>query len=71
MGSGHVRRLGLARRRAAAILEHGHLALLVVLLRDEVGRGLLEDYYREHAQVAADHGTGFVFETPTWRSSSD
>ena len=41
------------------------------LLRDEVGRSLLENYYREHAQVAADHGLGFVFETPTWRSSSD
>lgn len=41
------------------------------LLRDDEGRRLLESYYREHAQVAADHGLGFVFETPTWRSSSD
>ena len=40
------------------------------LLRDEAGRSLLENYYREHAQVAADHGLGFVFETPTWRSST-
>lgn len=41
------------------------------LLRDDDGRRLLENYYREHAQVAAEHGLGFVFETPTWRSNSD
>lgn len=41
------------------------------LLDDETGRGLLEQYYRDHAAVAAEHGTGFVFETPTWRSNAD
>ena len=41
------------------------------LLRQEVGRALLETYYRAHAEVAAKHGTGFVFETPTWRSNHD
>jgi homocysteine S-methyltransferase len=41
------------------------------LLLTENGRSTLEDYYREHVDVAVAHGIGFVFETPTWRASSD
>ena len=41
------------------------------LLTTDDGRTTLEDYYREHVEVAVRHGAGFVFETPTWRASSD
>ena len=41
------------------------------LLTTEDGRTTLDDYYREHVAVAVRHGVGFVFETPTWRASSD
>jgi homocysteine S-methyltransferase len=37
------------------------------LLEDEGGRERLRRYYREHLAIAADAGTGFVLETPTWR----
>ena len=40
------------------------------LLRDEHGRELLEQYFREHLETAAAHGFGVVLETPTWRASS-
>lgn len=35
------------------------------------GREALKTYYRRYAAIAADAGTGFVFESPTWRSSRD
>lgn len=41
------------------------------LLDDEEGRAILDRYYREHVAVAADHGLGYVFETPSWRSTRD
>ena len=41
------------------------------LLDDGAGRDTLARYYREHAEVAARHGAGFVYEAPTWRASSD
>jgi len=41
------------------------------LLGDDEGRAILERYYREHAGVAAEHGLGYVFETPSYRSSAD
>ncbi len=41
------------------------------LLDDEEGRAILDRYYRAHLAVAADHGTGYVLETPTWRSTPD
>jgi homocysteine S-methyltransferase len=41
------------------------------LLDDASGRALLEAYFREHVQVAAEAGLGIVLETPTWRASSD
>ena len=41
------------------------------LLSDDEGRVILERYYREHVAVAAEHGLGYVFETPSYRSSAD
>lgn len=41
------------------------------LLRTEEGREHLRRYYRSHAAVAARHGTGFLFESATWRASPD
>lgn len=41
------------------------------LLEDEGGRAILDRYYREHLAVAAEHGLGYVLETPTWRSNPD
>ncbi len=41
------------------------------LLKDEAGEQALRRYYRQHAAVAARRGTGFIFESPTWRASSD
>lgn len=41
------------------------------LLEDEDGRAILERYYLEHVAVAAEHGVGYVLETPTWRSNAD
>jgi S-methylmethionine-dependent homocysteine/selenocysteine methylase len=43
----------------------------VTLLRDEPGRRHLDQYFLEHAQVAAQHGTGFILESATWRASPD
>ena len=41
------------------------------LLGDDEGRAILDRYYREHLSVAAEHGVGYVLETPTWRSNAD
>lgn len=41
------------------------------LLDDPAGAQALDRYYREHAQVAADAGVPFLFETPTWRANPD
>lgn len=41
------------------------------LLDDDEGRAILSRYYREHAAVAHEYGFGYVFETPTWRSSPE
>ena len=35
------------------------------------GREVLARYYRRHLRIAADHGTGFLLEAPTWRASRD
>jgi homocysteine S-methyltransferase len=40
-----------------------------VLLAEESGREALRRYYREHLDIAARYGVGFVLETPTWRAS--
>ncbi|MGR3804877.1 homocysteine S-methyltransferase family protein [Marinibacterium profundimaris] len=41
------------------------------LLETPRGRELLSRYYRQHMAIAADHGTGFLLEAPTWRASRD
>ncbi|MDN3556953.1 homocysteine S-methyltransferase family protein [Halomonas maura] len=41
------------------------------LLKDEAGTEVLRDYFRRHAQIAREHGTGFLLESATWRSSPD
>jgi S-methylmethionine-dependent homocysteine/selenocysteine methylase len=43
----------------------------VTLLRDEAGRQRLDRYFLEHAQLAAQSGTGFIIESATWRASPD
>jgi homocysteine S-methyltransferase len=42
-----------------------------VLLDDETGVETLRGYFRDHAAIARDAGTGFIFESPTWRASPD
>ena len=44
---------------------------LFPLLAEDEGRAILERYYREHLDVAATHGLGYVLETPSWRSNPD
>jgi S-methylmethionine-dependent homocysteine/selenocysteine methylase len=39
------------------------------LLKDDEGTAALRSYFRPYAQLAADNGTGFVLESPTWRAS--
>lgn len=39
------------------------------LLKDDDGTAALRRYFRPYAQLAADNGTGFVLESPTWRAS--
>ncbi|MEM7490569.1 MAG: homocysteine S-methyltransferase, partial [Pseudomonadota bacterium] len=41
------------------------------LLETSQGRRVLRDYYRRHVAIAADRGTGFLLESPTWRASRD
>jgi S-methylmethionine-dependent homocysteine/selenocysteine methylase len=43
----------------------------VTLLRSEEGREHLDRYFLDHAEVAAQAGTGFIFESATWRASPD
>ncbi len=42
-----------------------------VLLQNREGTRALSDYYLRFLKLAARFGMGFVFETPTWRASSD
>ena len=39
------------------------------LLKDDEGTEALRKYFRPYAKLAADNGTGFVLESPTWRAS--
>jgi S-methylmethionine-dependent homocysteine/selenocysteine methylase len=39
------------------------------LLKDDEGTDALRRYFRKYAKLAADSGTGFVLESPTWRAS--
>jgi S-methylmethionine-dependent homocysteine/selenocysteine methylase len=40
------------------------------LLKDDEGTDALRRYFRKYAKLAADNGTGFVLESPTWRASA-
>ncbi|MGH2959034.1 MAG: homocysteine S-methyltransferase family protein [Solirubrobacterales bacterium] len=42
-----------------------------VLLSDDAGITALRSYYARFTKIAADHGMGFILESPTWRSSPD
>jgi S-methylmethionine-dependent homocysteine/selenocysteine methylase len=42
-----------------------------VLLESEKGRKAIRDYYDRYLPMAAEHGVGFVLETPTWRANPD
>lgn len=41
------------------------------LMRSERGVKELQHYYRAYAEAAREAGAGFIFESPTWRSSRD
>jgi S-methylmethionine-dependent homocysteine/selenocysteine methylase len=41
------------------------------LLRDDAGREALRRYYRGYLEIARQHGTGFILDTPTWRANAD
>jgi len=41
------------------------------LLRSDDGTEALRNYYRPHAAIARDSGTGFILESATWRASPD
>jgi S-methylmethionine-dependent homocysteine/selenocysteine methylase len=39
------------------------------LLEDDAGTEALRRYYAPYVEIAREHGTGFVLESPTWRAS--
>lgn len=41
------------------------------LLKDDAGRQAIADYFRRHAAIAREAGTGFILESATWRASPD
>jgi homocysteine S-methyltransferase len=41
------------------------------LLNNDAGHAALSDYYREHIDVAEQHGCDVVLESATWRANSD
>ena len=41
------------------------------LMKTEDGRAALTRYYERYIAIALSDGTGFIFESPTWRASSD
>lgn len=41
------------------------------LLKEQRGRTALWDYYARYAEMAAEKGFGFIFESPTWRANGD
>jgi len=43
----------------------------IELMRNPKGRARLRQYFRRHLAIARDSGTGFIFESPTWRASRD
>lgn len=42
-----------------------------VLLDSDEGMTALRNYYARFTKIASEHDAGFVFESPTWRSSTD
>ncbi len=51
-------------------LELPHFASFTLLATEE-GRARLRNYYRRYADIARACGSGFILESPTWRSSLD
>jgi homocysteine S-methyltransferase len=51
-------------------MELPHFASFV-LLKTTDGRARLKRYFAHHAEIAAAHGAGFVWESATWRANSD
>ncbi len=41
------------------------------LLDSTEGRSILSRYFKRHLAIAADRGTGFLLEAPTWRANRD
>jgi S-methylmethionine-dependent homocysteine/selenocysteine methylase len=41
------------------------------LLDSDEGRAALREYFVPYLELAADRGTGFVLDTPTWRANAD
>jgi S-methylmethionine-dependent homocysteine/selenocysteine methylase len=41
------------------------------LMANERGQNALRDYYRRYVTIATAQGLGFIFESPTWRASTD
>jgi homocysteine S-methyltransferase len=39
------------------------------LLQNPAGRDAMRRYYEDFVGIAAEHGAGFTFDTPTWRAS--
>ncbi|HEU5148431.1 MAG TPA: hypothetical protein VFT90_17010 [Chryseosolibacter sp.] len=51
-------------------LKLNHFATLELLNHDE-GKQALRKYYQPYLQLAAQYGTRFILETPTWRANPD
>ena len=51
-------------------LDLPHFAAFV-LLKDDMGKAMLEKYFRTYAEMATRLGTGLVLESPTWRANPD
>ena len=41
------------------------------LMKTQEGRAALVRYFERYVAIARADGTGFIFESPTWRASSD
>lgn len=41
------------------------------LLKDEKGYNAIKNYYKRYLNIARDYKTGFILESPTWRSNPD
>lgn len=42
-----------------------------VLLKDDSGKAALLRYFKPYLDLARQHGTGFILESPTWRANRD